>query len=279
MGTEQLKRVKELEKENARLRRAVANLSLHIDRLMRDCGLRMKPAVQVTGSIALDYNGTSIHPEGNFARALTRIVKERLPSFIIETGTFHGTGTTAAVIRGIRESGHACRFFSLEVNPQHYATALSNLERNGDLPFVTVLNGLSVPRNLLPDLENLHRELADAALEPGLYVDFPENIRADAYHAETNFPDLPDDLLGLCLAECNGKPDLLVLDSGGHLGIAEFSHAFEKLSGPCVFALDDTLHVKHHESLRRIKADSRFRILENSDEKFGYCIAEFMPRS
>jgi hypothetical protein len=228
--------------------------------------------------MSLKYNCTSIDSEGGFARALTRLVKERRPSFIIETGTFQGMGTTAAVIRGIRESGHACRFYSLEVNPRNYETALRNLEQSGNAAFVTVLNGLSVPRNLLPERETLRRELADARIEPGLYVDFPENIRADAYYAETNFPDLPDDLLGRCLAECDSQPDMLVLDSGGHMGLAEFSYLLERLSGPCVFAMDDTLHVKHRESLRRIKADDRFKILEESDEKFGYCVSEFTPR-
>jgi hypothetical protein len=45
-----------------------------------------------------------------------------------------------------------------------------------------------------------------------------------------------------------------------------------------VIALDDTLHVKHRESLRRIKADPRFTLLEESKEKFGWVTAEFTPR-
>jgi hypothetical protein len=247
----------------------------HIDRLMRDHGLSAKPRPKVTSGVFC----TSINPEGKFARALTRIVKERRPPFIVETGTYHGTGTTAAVIRGIRESGYNCRFYSLEVNPKNCGTALHNLARNGDAAFVTILNGLSVPRNILPDRGTLRRELADTRIEPGVFVDFPESIRADAYYSETNFPNLPDDLLGRCLAECDGKPDLLILDSGGHIGLAEFSYAVETVRGTCVFALDDTLHVKHRESLRRIKEDSRFTILEEGNEKFGYCVAEFTPRS
>jgi hypothetical protein len=224
----------------------------HIDRLMLDHGLAPQPRVRVTALAGLGNDITSIDREGGFAAVLTRLARDRKPETVIETGAYHATGTTAAVLRGLKESGHACRFFSLEVNPEHCRTARHNLERSGDLERVTLLNGLSLPRNMLPTREALRRDLADAALEPGLFVDFPENIRADAYHEETNFPDAPDDLLGQCLAECGDAPGLVILDSGGHIGFTEFAYVLERLRGPCVIALDDTLHVKHRESLRRI---------------------------
>jgi hypothetical protein len=173
--------------------------------------------------------------------------------------------------------GHACRFFSIEVNPQNYQAALKNLETGGDLARVTVLNGLSLPRALLPDREAIRRDLADANLEKGLYVDFPENIRADCYFAETNHPELPDDLLGICLRECDGKPDLVVLDSARHIGFTEFRYLVDRLRGACLLALDDTRHVKHRESLQFMRNDPRFRILLESEEKFGFCLAGFTP--
>jgi hypothetical protein len=231
----------------------------------------------VTGSISGKYI-TAVDHEGEFAAALTQLVKEHRPTCIIETGTHHGTGTTAAILRGLRELPEsACRFFSIEVNPANYQTARKNLEASGDLSRATLLNGLSIPRSLLPERETLRRDLADANIEAGLYVDFPENIRADGYFAETNHPGLPDDLLGACLEECGGKPELVVLDSAGHVGFAEFRHVVDRLRGPCLIALDDTRHVKHRESLRYMKDDPRFRILREGEEKFGFCLAEFTP--
>jgi len=47
------------------------------------------------------------------------------------------------------------------------------------------------------------------------------------------------------------------------------------LKGSCVFILDDVNHVKHYDSLRLMKNDSRFNVLKISSEKFGFCIAEY----
>src|SRR5207248_1789299 len=101
--------------------------------------------------------------------------------------------------------------------------------------------------------------------------------RADLYHRETDFPGVQDDMLGRCIKECNGRPDFVLLDSAGHIGYQEFSYLVKLLEGPCVIALDDVYHIKHHKSLQQIQSDPRFNILALSREKFGFCFVEFSP--
>lgn len=88
---------------------------------------------------------------------------------------------------------------------------------------------------------------------------------------------VPYDFLGICLHYSAGNADLIVLDSSGHLGFIEFNYILSLLRSPCIFVLDDTRHVKHFHSLKRIKEDSHFNLLKESDEKFGFCIAEWRP--
>ena len=76
----------------------------------------------------------------------------------------------------------------------------------------------------------------------------------------------------------NGKPDFVLLDSAGHMGIIEFDYFLSLVRGPCTLMLDDTRHVKHHPSLQRMKADPRFVIELESPEKFGFVLASFHPK-
>jgi hypothetical protein len=80
------------------------------------------------------------------------------------------------------------------------------------------------------------------------------------------------------LAHFEYQPDFVLLDSAGHLGHLEFVYTTSKLRGRCFIALDDTNHVKHYQSVLDMKQDpKRFRIVAESKEKFGFCIAEFNP--
>ncbi len=219
----------------------------------------------------------TVGTESEFGTALERIVVERRPSRIIETGTFEAKGTTLAIARGLRKSGHAARFLTIECNALNYDRALRNLARDGFLGMVTPLHGLSVPRQILPSLEQIKKWCVEDIEFDDIFVDHYEADRAQRYYAETNFDGVPDNLLGACLNLFDNQPDLVLLDSGGHMGNVEFNYLIEALEAPCVIALDDILHIKHHRSYRQIKSDPRFRLLSESREKFGSCIAEFTP--
>ena len=140
------------------------------------------------------------------------------------------------------------------------------------------LYGLSVPRGLLPSKEEIQKKYVDGLKGDNVFVDYPAERRAEAYHNETANTGAPDDLLELCLRNCNYSPDILLLDSAGHLGFIEFQYVWPKLKGTCYIVLDDTKHVKHRESLALMKRErARFSILVDSAEKFGFCVAKFSP--
>ena len=219
---------------------------------------------------------TRIDTGSHFARCIRDTFAKVRPKRIIETGTYLGTGTTLVIARALRELGlEEATFYSIEINPAHVRRAIENLAKHGFV--VDILNGLSVPRALLPTVTQIEDAYVKHVLADGLIVDHEEADRARLYHRETDFPNLPEDLLGKTLATFEFRPDFVLLDSGGHLGHVEFRYVIDKLRGPCVIALDDIHHVKHYQSYRDMRADDRFDVMVASEEKFGFCIARFNP--
>lgn len=228
--------------------------------------------------VAEEYvkNGMVVSDDSAFSEAIRRIVQQVRPQKIIETGTYLGRGTTAILAEALRVAGLKATFFTIEVNPKYHAQARAYLESKGYS--VKPLCGLSIPRRLLPDREQISFSLLQVAGEESIFVDHPDSVRAERYYQETDFPNVPDDLLGRCLEAFDGRPDFVLLDSAGHLGWIEFQYLLERLKGPCILALDDIYHVKHYRSFQRMQKDKRFEILTVSKEKFGFCIARFDPQ-
>ncbi|HOK65214.1 MAG TPA: glycosyltransferase [Anaerohalosphaeraceae bacterium] len=228
--------------------------------------------------VAEEYvkNGMAVKDGSAFAEAIARVFLERRPRKIIETGTYLGRGTTTILAEAMRRSGIEGTFFTIEVNPNYYAQAKAYLESRG-YP-VKPLCGLSIPRRLLPARDQIQAYVSQTAGGESIFVDHPEPVRAERYYQETDFPDVPDDLLGQCLEAFDGRPDFVLLDSAGHLGWIEFQYLLERLKGPCILALDDIYHVKHYRSFQQMQNDKRFEILAASKEKFGFCIARFEPQ-
>lgn len=219
---------------------------------------------------------TLIETQSQFARSIGDLFSRIRPSRIVETGTYFGTGTTTIIASTLRDLGiDDARFVSIEVNPRHLQRARANLEKAG--LSVELLHGLTVPRALLPSRQTIEQELVQNVIAPGLFVDHEELDRARLYFSETDFPGLPDDLLGQVLRQFDYRPDFVLLDSGGHVGYVEFRYLIEQLRGPCYLALDDIYHVKHHRSFGDVRTDRRFEVVAASEEKFGFCIARFQP--
>ena len=215
-----------------------------------------------------------IDKDSGFAAAIRAAVLERKPGRIIETGAFYGDGSTRIIADALRDAGvDGYEFYTIEVDPVRAAGARKNLTDTR----VVVLNGLSVRRDMLPAPQDIERECA-AAAALGMTVDYSEGERRKRYYDETDFKDTPDEVLAEALDRFQGRPDFVLLDSAGHMGVIEFHYLLERLTGPCVIALDDTKHVKHYKSRRHIQADSRFTVLrEDVDDRFGFCIASFTP--
>jgi hypothetical protein len=235
----------------------------------------MSTSYRIAGRLSTK-NLTLIESESQFARNVRELFAKICPRRIIETGTYFGTGTTTIIANAIRELNiEDAQFISIEINPKHLKRAEENLSKAG--LSVELMNGLSVPRACLPTIQQIDSELVKNVIADNLIVDHEEHDRAEKYFRETDFGDLPDDLLGDALRRFDYQPDFVLLDSGGHMGYVEFRYFIENLRGPCYIALDDIYHVKHHKSFSDMQNDSRFRTVVVSEEKFGFCIAHFAP--
>lgn len=230
---------------------------------------------RIAGRLA-DHDLTGIATESEFGTRIRSLFEAIRPRKLIETGTYHGAGTTTIIARTLKDLGlDDATFFSIEINPRNYSRALAHVTR--DALNVKLLNGLSVPRHLLPPRQEIEDRLVKRVLADQLVVDHEPEKRVDLYYRETDFPHLPDDMLGQVLGEFANKADFVLLDSGGHMGHVEFRYVTSRLRGPCWIALDDIFHVKHHQSFLEIQADPRFTVETVSREKFGFCIARFTP--
>lgn len=241
-----------------------------------------KARVKIAEEEAKGKDLTKIQEGSEFENGLRNLVLSIKPRSIIETGTYIGTGTTRIIAAALRDAGlFGTTFYSIECNPFHHKQALSNLSKEGLLPFVNLLIGLSVPRAILPTVEKIYDETVrniEAAADDDIFVDHQEQNRVALYHRETDFPDIPEDLLGTYLEKLAGRPEIVILDSGGHMGNVEFNYVIERLQGECYVVLDDIHHVKHNKSFKQIQNDPRFELLISSKEKFGFCIAKFNPQ-
>ncbi|MCL5030012.1 MAG: glycosyltransferase [Bacteroidetes bacterium] len=239
-----------------------------------------KKGIKVAGEFEKDKSLTQIDSVSEFANGIKKVIKRIKPTKIIETGTFHGTGTTKIIAEALKENGLVnTKFFSIEVNKDNYNEAKKNIEMSSLNDFVSLLNGLSLPREILPSIEEIERSTVKEIEFDNVFVDHKESERAKLYYNETNFTNVDDALLEQCLITFNYEPDFVLLDSGGHIGNLEFNYVIERLNKECIVALDDVNHIKHKKSLMQMKSDSRFQIINLSDEKFGFCIAKFTPTS
>lgn len=230
--------------------------------------------------IAEDYvsDGTNISAESEFSATIETLFKEHRPNKIIETGTYLGDGTTKVIASLLCQLGiDNATFYSIEVNPENFRIASANLIRKNLNAYVKLLNGLSIPRNLLPTIQEIKETYVNNIEFDDIFVDHKETERALLYYNETHFEDLQDDLIGKCLREFDYCPDFVLLDSAGHMGNIEFNYLISMLKGECHIALDDIYHIKHHKSFLQLQRDSRFTLLTSSSEKFGFCIAKFSP--
>ncbi|MCB9030193.1 MAG: hypothetical protein H6619_04015, partial [Deltaproteobacteria bacterium] len=223
-----------------------------------------------------DQDLTQIATDSAFHKAIQRVFEKARPKKIVETGTYLGAGTTSIISATLRDLGiTGAEFYSIEINPAHLQQAVINLGQRG-FTDVRLIHGLSVPRSLLPSIKEIEDFTVNNIEFNNIIVDHSEIERAQNYFAETNFEG-PEDMLQAVLNEFKFKPDFVLLDSAGYMGNVEFNYVVSQLKGECYIALDDVRHIKHRKSYLQMYADPRFKIIEESEEKFGFCIAHFTP--
>lgn len=213
--------------------------------------------------IAEDLVKNGMTSGDKFNRRLTTFVKDMGFKKIIETGTYHGTGTTKAILNGL--SGKY-EFYSIEVNPEHYKIAQENLQsfiRGG----LRLLHGLSVGR---PDLPvSITADLPDFVV-----IDHQPKNRMQKYLKEVSYA-CQDHMLDYALDKFDYKPDFVLLDSAGHMGYIEFLYLMRRVRGSFYLALDDTRHHKHFESMQYIRQHKEFEIIWEDQDKFGSAIMKY----
>ncbi len=244
-----------------------------IPRMLED-DKRLKVAAELDPS----HNLMQMAAESEFSRHVRDLFKTLRPQRLIETGTYCGVGSTTVIASALRDCsivGH--KFYSIEVNPLYHKTAIENLTNNGLIDYVTLVNGLSLPRAYLLSLDEIEEKFVNKIEFTDIFVDHPAGERAQNYYSEVSFDGVPDDLLGRYLKEFDYHPDFILLDSAGHLGAVEFQYVVSLLKGQCVIALDDIYHVKHYKNFMDAQKDPRFEIIFSSKEKFGFCTMKFNP--
>ncbi len=234
-------------------------------------------APRTTTSIVAAEKAVTVAADSEFSRAITSLITSHQVRRVIETGTYFGTGTTRTIAKALAAGGPGGVCYSIEVNPRHHFIALQHLRRDGHLDVVRPLLGLSVPRAMLPTADDIAKATIDDVAGSNVIVDHDEHDRVARYLAETANPGVPDDLLAYALQCVNYAPDLVLLDSGGHMGFVEFQYLLKRLTAPTLIALDDIRHVKHEKSWAVIRRDPRFKVLVESGEKFGFGVAQYTP--
>lgn len=180
---------------------------------------------------------------------ITTLVGQEVLTKVIETGTYLGLGTTKAVLKGMRIHEMEFDFISIEVNPEHFRQAIAN---NIGVDGLHLLHGLSIPKSKLPIDTTFN-------VPDHVIVDHQAPVRAKMYHKEVNF-NVDDCLLKRAIDSMGGEPELIILDSAGHIGLIEFKYMMELMNGKEFWlVLDDIGHVKHYES---------FEIIQSNPEKF-----------
>lgn len=215
---------------------------------------------------------------GQFMTALRNLCLDQPIRKVLETGTYKGTGSTMTIAKALRESGRSgWKIDTVEINPVFAEEAAKNLAEFG--MSVAVHQGLSLHSSSLPGLKQIDVFVrAQAEKFPDIYIDHPLKDACFMYHKETAWPFASENLI----AELMGKgagPDLILLDSAGHLGLMEFEYVTQRLKKPTWLALDDIKHLKHRQSTDSADADPRFDLFFRTYEKFGSCIYKFTPHT
>lgn len=189
---------------------------------------------------------------GDLQKKLSDLIFDNVITHVVETGTYLGTGTTNGVLEGFMRHGLDYHFISIEVNPDYHRQAMANNVGTS----VQFWNGLSIPKKMLPT--DVTYDVPDHIL-----IDHDPSTRNAAYSKEVSF-NVKDDLLRKAFKK---SPELVILDSAGHLGFIEFKYTMELLSGHTFYlCLDDIGHIKHYHSMQVVLEHPEvFEIVWRSD--------------
>jgi hypothetical protein len=194
-----------------------------------------------------------------------KLDKGKRPDIIIETGTYHGEGTTAMVIQAIKSvfkrPDLALRFITIEADSVNFDIATQNLSKH---KWVQVIHGSSVnlekAEKFIKNDEMLlnHENYPDVKIDASDPIPFYLSEVRGKLFIFGGTESGEDDLFSKLESQLYGKIPLFVLDSCGGIGWLEFQEMLKLMyDRPLYVWLHDINHVKHYRSYLYIKDHPR----------------------
>lgn len=222
---------------------------------------------------------------------LTKVIRDENAknkiSYVIETGTFLGTGSTRMIAEAFLNENPQPDVITIEANWLHWKKAKKNLKNYN---FVTPLWGLSVPNKEAIEFAKNDYALQHQDEFPEIYVDGGDDplgfyirelsgdfgyTRFKSINYVLKFLEERDkkknfsgeDLLRKYLSKYKKESPLILLDSAGAVGLLEFNIVKEIMGDNKYYLLlDDIHHLKHFRSYEEIKQNPDYEILIVNEE-------------
>ncbi|GAB4001928.1 hypothetical protein GCM10028807_59300 [Spirosoma daeguense] len=239
-----------------------------------------------------DYarSSVSMSTDERFQQQLRQLFAQNRIDYIVETGTWLGTGSTRTIAKAVGENYKPKAYYTIEGNLTFHTLARFNL-RHWD--FVKPLWGDTVAKEKAltfirqDDVLRNHEKYPDVFIDTlnnpvQFYTDEVEGrlgknpvINAVDWFGNTFLNRKEDILRNLLLRHRDDRP-LVLLDSAGGIGWLEYQTVRDTLGNrPYWLILDDIHHLKHFRSLADVQERSDFRMIDYSLPD-GWMIAEHL---
>lgn len=231
-----------------------------------------------------EYPHASISMSGDpeLKGLITSWFENDAPSYVVETGTYQGLGSTTFLAQNFPPVKAPIAFHTIEVSPVFSKNARKNLAR---FPFVQVHEGLSVNQQSAIDFVQNDVAILQHQNYPEIFIDdvqapqafYLRELQGQLQATKARRGPIQDDLLHTLLNPIREQAPLIVLDSAGGIGFLEFQTVLELMNGQeFSLLLDDIHHLKHFRSWERVQQDARFTV-QGHHSAHGWALARFKP--
>lgn len=236
------------------------------------------------------HQSVSMSKDTLFKQVLTDLFSVNQISYIIETGTWLGTGSTQTLASSFPKAHPPKIYYTIEGNLTFHIIAHFNLRK---WPFVKPLWGDTVAKDKALAFIKEDEALKNHECYPDVFIDTLDNpiqfytneiegklgknaiISVVDWFGET-FLSRPQDLLYQLVNKHRDDKPLILLDSAGGIGWLEYQVVRDTLGQrPYWLILDDIHHLKHFRSLADVQSRSDFRIISHSLQH-GWLVAEHL---
>jgi hypothetical protein len=225
-----------------------------------------------------------------FQTTLTHLFSHNTIEYIIETGTWLGTGSTQTLAKAFPADRPPKMYYTIEGNLTFHSIARFNLLK---WPFVKPLWGDTVAKEKALQFIKQDAALHNHEQYPNVFIDTTEDP-VSFYTNEVegklgknwviNFVDWlgntflnrKEDLLHTLVLKHRDDRPLVLLDSAGGIGWLEYQTVRDTLGDrPYWLILDDIHHLKHFRSFDDVQSRDDFRVIAHSLAD-GWMIAEHL---